>query len=131
MDHQQLPLSQIRYGTYLPHHSSYAEKDCYSIAQQVHFKEAIISMLDLSKANPLRSVRPMIDPSGLLRVGGRQQYSQMSYSKRHPIILHHKHINSEHLRLLHAGSTLLTASLCCRYHLLGRKKLAANHIDRK
>ena len=71
----------------------------------------------------------MIDTFGLLRVGGRQQYSQMSYSKRHPIILHHKHplthliIHSEHLRLLHADPTLLTASLGCRYHILGCKKL--------
>lgn len=60
---------------------------------------------------------PFFDSIGLLRVGGRQQQSQMSYSKKHPIILHHKHplthriIRLEHLRLLHAGPTLLMASL--------------------
>ena len=63
--------------------------------------------------------------SGLLCVGGRQQHSQMSYSQKHPIILHHKHplthliIQSAHLRLSHAGPTLLTASLGSHYHILG------------
>ena len=71
----------------------------------------------------------MIDSSGLLRVDGRQQYSQVSYSRKHPIILHHKHpltyliVHSEHLRLLHAGPTLLTASLSRRYFIVGCKKL--------
>ena len=49
----------------------------------------------------------------------------MSYSKRHPVILHGKHhlthiiVQAEHVRLLHAGPTLLTASLCRRYHIVG------------
>ena len=53
----------------------------------------------------------------------------MSYSQKHPIILHHKHrlthliVRSAHLRLLHAGPTLLIASLSSRYHILGCRKL--------
>ena len=59
-------------------------------------------------------------------------FSNVLYSKRHPIILHHKHpltplnVHSEHLRLLNAGPTLLTASLCCHYHILGCKKLVCS-----
>ena len=43
--------------------------------------------------------------------------------------MHHKQplthliVHSEHLRLLHAGPTLLTASLSRRYHILGCKKV--------
>ena len=109
-----------------------AEAYWYTFAQQDYFKQeidAIKSRSDLNKASPLLSLRPMIDSSGLLRVGGRQQHSRMSYSQRHPIILHHKHpltrliIRSEHLALLHAGPTLLTASLCRRFHILGCRKV--------
>ena len=46
----------------------------------------------------------------------------------HPALLHGKHplthliIRDEHLRLLHAGPTLLTASLSRRYHIVGGRK---------
>ena len=109
-----------------------AEAYWYTFAQQDYFKQeidAIKSRSDFNKASPLLSLRPMIDSSGLLRVSGRQQHSRMSYSQRHPIILHHKHpltrliIRSEHLALLHAGPTLLAASLCRHFHILGCRKV--------
>ena len=46
----------------------------------------------------------------------------------HPTILHGKHsitrliIRSEHLRLLHAGPTLLSSSLSCRFSIIGLRK---------
>ena len=46
----------------------------------------------------------------------------------HPVILSGKHpltklmIQTEHIRLLHAGPTLLTSSLSRRYHIVGGKK---------
>ena len=51
----------------------------------------------------------------------------LSYSARHPAILHGKHqvtkliIYSEHICLFHAGPTLATASLCGRYHIIGSR----------
>ena len=47
----------------------------------------------------------------------------------HPVILSGKHpltkliIQAEHLRLLHAGSTLLTSSLNHRYHIFGGRRV--------
>ena len=104
----------------------------YSTAQREHFKDEIDAMSSrsiLNKSSQLLSLRPVLDSSGLMRVGGRQQNSQMSYSQQHPIILHHKHplthliIHTEHRRLLHAGPTLLTASLCRQYHIIGCKRV--------
>ena len=46
---------------------------------------------NLEKSSQLLNLRPFVDSSGLLRVGGRQQHAELSYSKKHPIILHHKH----------------------------------------
>ena len=48
----------------------------------------------------------------------------MAFAKVHPVILHGKHpitkllIKMEHLRLLHAGPTLLAASIGCRFHVV-------------
>ena len=61
------------------------------------------------------------DPVGVLRVGGRVQ------TVRYPATPHGKHqvtkliIYSEHLHLLHAGPTLVTVSLCGRYHIVGSR----------
>ena len=109
-----------------------AELYLCSIVQRDHFTheiEAIKTKAHLDRSSTLLSLRPLMDSAGLLRVGGRQQHSQMPYSKKHPIILHHKHplthliIRSEHIRLLHAGPTLLMASLNNRYHILGCRKI--------
>lgn len=64
----------------------------------------------------------------IVTFGGRLHNSKLSYSNQHPLILHGKHtvtrliIRSEHQRLLHAGPTLLTASLCRRYYITGCRK---------
>jgi len=102
-----------------------------SIVQGDHFAKeihAIRSKQHLSKSSPLLSLHPIIDSSGLLRVGGRIQRMKGSSDKCYPVILSGKHpitrliIRSEHLRLLHAGPTLLTCSLNQRYHIIGSRK---------
>ena len=53
----------------------------------------------------------------------------ISYEVQHPLILHGKHplarliIHTEHVRLLHAGPTLLSASLVTRYHIVKGRKI--------
>ena len=74
----------------------------------------------------LISLRPFIDESELLRVGARQQLSQLHYRSKHPLIIHGNHsltrliVRTEHKRLLHA--TLLMSSLSLRYHIIGGRK---------
>ena len=115
-----------------------AENYWVRLSQEEHFAEEIQS-LKADRALPISScllnLRPIMDPSRLLRVGGRLENAQLHYSARHPAILHGKHkvtkliIHSEHLRLLHAGPTLVTASLSRRYHVIGSRK-AVHSITR-
>ena len=100
-------------------------------SQEEHFAREIQILKKnhvLPNSSPLLSLHPILDSAGILRVGGRVQNSRLSYSFQHPAILHGKHsitkliILSEHLRLLHSGPTLLIASLCCRYHIIGSRK---------
>ena len=109
-----------------------AEYYWLSISQQDYFAEEIDA---LQKKHALRSsscllpLHPFIDSSGLIRVGGRVQNSDAPYSSQHPVILHGKHpvvkllIQTEHLRLLHAGPKLLTSSLSRRFHIVGHRKI--------
>lgn len=122
--------------TYFTTQELYQAELCLcSNVQRDHFMDEIESHKGKSyvdKSSPLLNLRLFVDSEGLLCVGGRQQYSKMSYSKKHPIILHHKHplshliLRSDHLRLLHAGPTLLMASLNNRYHILNCRKLVCS-----
>ena len=73
-------------------------------------------------------LHPLLDSSGLLRVSGREQKSNLAYSAMHPVILSGKHILTklvirfDHTRLLHAGITLLSSSLNGKYHIVGGRK---------
>ena len=55
--------------------------------------------------------------------------SSLTYSQSHPAILDGKHlitklvVRVEHLRLMHAGPTLLASSLSQRFHIIGARKI--------
>ena len=72
----------------------------------------------------LRSLNPFIDEVGLARLNGGQANCELSYSQRYPVILHGSHqltqliISHEYHQLLHAGPTLVIASLNRRFHII-------------
>ena len=110
-----------------------------SLVQGDHFSIEIASLKGdsvIPGSSPLFVLHPFMDCSGLVRVGGRVQNARISYDTKHPVILHGRHpitkliISSEHVRLLHAGPTLVMASLCRRYHIIGCRN-AVRSITRK
>ena len=90
----------------------------------------------LPKSSPLVLLNVFLDKSGILRVGGRQQNSRMTFDRQHPIVLCGKHplskllIHTEHLRLLHAGPLLISASLGRRFYIVGGRR-AIRSITRR
>ena len=111
---------------------SNAESYWISVVQRESFAEELRMLnanLPLPKSNRLLPLQPLIDQAhSILRVGGRISHSKLSYTKMHPIILHGSHpitkliIEGEHSRLMHAGPTLLMASLSRRFHVIGFRK---------
>ena len=108
-----------------------AEKYLVRLSQEAHFASEINSLKagkDLPRGSSLLALHPFVDSDGVFRVGGRECNSNLAYSQMHPVILHGKHvltrliIRSEHLRLLHAGPTLVFSSLSRRFHVIGMKK---------
>ena len=122
--------------SYYPHLTvqELVNAECFwlSLSQQESFPDEIRSLEadhPLPKSSKLLPFRPFLDKSySLLRVGGRMSNSKLSYSRSHPIILHGNHplvkliVRTEHLRLLHAGPSLLMSSLTQRFHVIGIRK---------
>ena len=108
-----------------------AEKYWIKLVQRTHFAKEI-SLLKKNKTLPIESclitLHRFIDSERLLHLSGRIGHSNCPYEQLHPIILHGNHqitkmiIRAEHLRLLHVGPTMLTSSICVRFHIIGGKK---------
>ena len=104
-----------------------AERYWISFIQKETFSQEIKSLKSgkrVLRSSSLKLLNPFLDDQGLLRVGGRERHSKRSYDVQHPLIVHSRHplvrilILSEHTRLLHAGPTLLSASLSSRFHIV-------------
>ena len=135
INNTRLSTRELRGATVHPHLTVSelvaAENYWISIAQYDHFLDEIELLKSdqvVPRGSSLLPFPPFLDKCNLLRVGGRMSNSKFSYSKLHPMILHGSHpitkliIRSEHLRLLHAGPTLLISSLSQRFHIIGLRK---------
>ncbi|XP_076764826.1 uncharacterized protein LOC143431769 [Xylocopa sonorina] len=69
----------------------------------------------------LNALSPFLDPDGLIRVGGRLQNSNLTYDRKHPIILPQSHhitsliIEQAHIRNLHSGILSTLRNIRQRY----------------
>ncbi|GFR23731.1 hypothetical protein TNCT_12311 [Trichonephila clavata] len=78
---------------------------------------------------PLRSLHPLIDEHGLVRVGRRLEISQPRFNSKHSIILPSQHTISEllfkeqHIPHLLAGPTLLAYILRQSHGIVGSRKV--------
>ncbi|XP_055585541.1 uncharacterized protein LOC129738386 [Uranotaenia lowii] len=75
----------------------------------------------VSNKSSLKLLNPFLDPSGIVRVGGRLRNSREPFEKKHPILLpgfHHFSrllIMSYHRRLVHGGISLTLATIRSEY----------------
>ena len=123
--------TQVHNGTLSVQELSHATRYWIKVAQNESWTSEINALKKgsrLKQTSRILCLNPFIDESGILRVGGRQENARLSFDTRHPIILPSNHplvkllIRSEHLRLLHAGHLLTSASLSRRYHIVGGHK---------
>ena len=104
-------------------------------AQRRSFPQEVIAAgskkpKDISQHSRILTLRPIMDDSRLLKVGGRLQYSTLPMHRRHPIILSsHDHFTlllfrHYHLMLGHCGPSTIMAQAANIYHVVGGKTLA-------
>ncbi|XP_071052868.1 uncharacterized protein [Onthophagus taurus] len=88
----------------------------------------------LPQKNELTKLNVFLDHTGIMRVGGRLRNSSYNVDKKHPMLLHSKHVltrlifEHEHVQLLHAGPQHLLASIRDRYWPIGGRNLAKKVI---
>ena len=107
-----------------------AEEQWIATIQQFAFPEELKALQKGKEvlSGRLLAFHPFVDAKGLIRVGGRLEHSNEPFERKHPLILPGEHkftrliIRSEHLRLLHAGPTLVAASLARRFAIVGARK---------
>nr|CAI5832998.1 unnamed protein product [Callosobruchus analis] len=121
--------------------SSELESSLHSLLKLVQKETFSEELRALEKGSPVKPARllpltPFMDPSGLLRVGGRLALSDLSYESKHQILLPSKHwfvqllFIHEHEKLLHGGPQLLLATICEKYWPIGGRELARKVVHK-
>lgn len=114
-----------------------AMKICIKEAQKQEFSEEIEEIKKTGKGKPrgkLKSLCPIIDDDGILRVSGRLQNSDLDENQKHPIIMpHHNHfshllIAEAHKTTLHGGPTLMLHHLRTRFWIISAKPLVKRYV---
>lgn len=94
------------------------------LAQTQSFSEEIKALKankHISSKSILKNLNPLLDESGILRVGGRIKHSAFDYDLKHPMVLPKGHpltkliITYEHRKFLHAGCQALLANIRTRF----------------
>ena len=81
------------------------------------------------KSSSIVKLSPFMGEDGLMRVGSRLKYANLTYDEKFPILLPKGHvalllIRFQHQLLKHAGVNLMIASLRCQYWIIGCRTLA-------
>ncbi|XP_043064800.1 uncharacterized protein LOC122320698 [Drosophila ficusphila] len=107
--------------------------------QRVFFAEdykALRKNKQVASNSKLSSLHPILDDSGLIRVGGRLQNSLLDYDARHPILLPKDYPVTQaivahfHHKFLHAGPQSLLAALRQRFWPIGGRKTVAAIVNK-
>lgn len=82
----------------------------------------------------LKSLCPVYDENGIMRVGGRIQNANINENLKHPIILPHKDhfthlvVEEAHKKTLHGGPSLMLNHLRTRYWIIRAKSLVKAYV---
>lgn len=133
----------LRFLKYLPKRKFMAVSDLHEaemtlvkLVQAEHFsKEIELMRKGCVIKGPLRKLKPIFH-QGILRVGGRLENSNLTYSGKHPILLPSKEkvverlIDFQHVINLHAGSYLLESLIRQKYWILRARDAVRRQVHR-
>ena len=100
--------------------------------QRQHYVSEFTSLLSdtkIPKSSPIYRLNPFIGVDGLIRVGGRLEFAQMSFEEKHPVILPKCHLSLllvqfYHTIMKHAGVSSLVAAVRRQYWIVSLRTLA-------
>lgn len=105
---------------------------------QQHYFATDIALISkaLLPQRSLQKLNPFVDPHGILRVGGRLSLAQMSFDKKHPILLPKKCnftsrlIDHYHVLYLHAGPRTLQSILSQKFWIVSARSIIRVRINK-
>jgi len=80
------------------------------------------------------SLNPFLDPTGVVRVGGRLRHAKIPFQQKHPVLLPKDHkftsllLSHVHLSNLHAGPQLMLAVLHTEFWILSARDAVRRHV---
>jgi hypothetical protein len=107
--------------------------------QYVFFAEDINNLKNkrtLTGNSKLKFLNPFIDSEGLVRVGGRLDNSNLTYVKKHPVVLPRNHKLSEiifeyfHKKFFHVGPQALLHHVRQKYWIIDGRSLARKVVHK-
>ena len=84
----------------------------------------------------LRKLRPFLDDSGVIRVGGRLKHSNLPFKSKYPILLPKSHhitrllIDHYHITYLHTGALHLHSLLQSSFWIVNAREVIAKQLSR-
>lgn len=123
----------------LPEEINHATQVLVKLVQRSHFSRELTilsNQQNLNKNSPILRLNPFIDKAGILRVRGRLNLSDLSYSTKHSMLLPGRHplarliASYEHERHFHAGSQTTLAAVRQNFWLISARDVV-RQITRK
>ncbi len=115
-----------------------AETTIIKCVQQEIFQEELKSLYNgekISSQSSIKSLNPILDEQGLIRVGGCLSNADMTNDEKHPLIIPANHhistllIKHYHEKVVHQGRHFTEGELCTAgLWIIGAKKLVSNFI---
>lgn len=110
---------------------------CIKLVQTIYFQEDIDNIHSHHVCSTqLQKLAPFIDENGVLRVGGRIRYAQVSENARHPIILPKQcHlttliIDHYHSMYLHPGPRALQSIISLKYWIISARNVIRHRLSK-
>ena len=109
-----------------------ATETCIRITQNQYFYNEINQLKNNKKIeskSKLVQLNPFLDATGLLRVGGRLQHSELPFNTKHPYILpsdcklSELIVRDSHERTLHGGAQLMLGTIRQKYWVIHAQKM--------
>lgn len=98
------------------------------LSQRNTFEREVIRLLkkkEIKKSSSLYSLNPFLDKSGIIRVGSRLKNTNLSFDKKHPIILSAKcpfvrlYVTNIHERLFHCNKSVILTNILNKFWIVG------------
>lgn len=108
----------------------------HSLQRLIKHEQQAYLTEDVQSSKAIQKLRPFVDDSGLLRVGGRLKHSNLPISAKHPVLLPKTSrlslliVDCFHITYLHCGPRTLQSIIQRKFWILGIRNLIRSRLSK-